>query len=267
MWKSRAICTRVPSLRRISFASVSMATTLIVTLQGAQAIYLPVVGYVNGNYAFGVAFSSIFSPLAFLGLMRLPAALWLTQDYSYADIDHMQVTGVDETEGLDLIDMTTKNTASSRAFPYRGLDERDGGRSVSAEERFYPSNSWRSIIIRFLFLVPLLGSVALSAAYIGQSQPAYGGVFFTSTHIVVVTFYLVLAIGIILTFSVYFWKGNTTNTVLPCIGATWYKVYTGILILLAVVAMVISGLETRKSTCGIYTTMRPSVDQFGCANM
>ena len=45
-----------------------------------------------------------------------------------------------------------------------------------------------------------------------------------------ISFYLVLTVGVILTFSVYFWTGNTSSTVLPCMGTTWYKTYTGFLI-------------------------------------
>lgn len=118
-------------------------------------------------------------------------------------------------------------------------------------------------MIRMIFLIPLIGSVALSIASIASSQPGYGQ-FFTGTLLALVAFYLVLIIGVILIVSVHFWTGNTGTTVLPCIEATWYKIYTGLLILLALTAMVVSGRETRKSSCGIYTTMRPYYDQFGC---
>ena len=145
-----------------------------------------------------------------------------------------------------------------------GLLDPDSGLSISPEEMFHPSNSWRGILIRMIFLIPLIGSVALSTASIAQSQPGYG-LLFTGTHLTLIAFYLALTLGVILIISIYFWTGNTSNTVLPCIETTWYKIYTGVLILLMITAMVVSGLETRKSKCGIYTTMRPYYDQFGCA--
>jgi hypothetical protein len=106
--------------------------------------------------------------------------------------------------------------------------------------------------------------VALLIASIVDTQPGYGQ-FFTGTLLVLVAFYLVLIIGVMLIVSAHFWIGNTATTVLPNIDATWYKMYTGLLILLALAAMVISGLETRRSSCGIYNTMKLYYDQFGCA--
>ncbi|KAH9205870.1 hypothetical protein DL95DRAFT_489333, partial [Leptodontidium sp. 2 PMI_412] len=250
MLKSRELCTRAPSLRRISFTSISAATTLIVTIQGVQSVYSPMAGFFNGDFAFSLAFNSIFSSIAFLGLMRLPAAFWLTNDYSYMDIDRIQTV------------MAKPGSASTLSAV--GLLNLDYGLSVSPEEIFHPSNSWRSMLIRMIFLIPLIGSVALSAASIAQPQPGYG-LFFTGTFLTLTAFYLVLIIGVIVIVTVYFWTGNTSSTVLPCIESTWYKVYTGLLIVLMIIAMVVSGLETRKSKCGIYTTFRPYYDQFGCA--
>ena len=266
MLKSRAFCTRIPSLRRISFVSVSMATTVIVTIQGIQSVYSPLQGYSDGNYAFGLAFDTIFFSLAFLGLMRIPAALWLTEDFSYADINRIQRRAGEEMEDLELEAVSTKSPARARTLSDIGLLAADSALLISPEEIFYPSNCWRSMIIRVIFLTPLVGSLALSTAYIGQSQPGYGN-FFTGTHLVLILFYLAVTVGAVVTFMIYFWKGNTGDTVLPCIGQTWYKIYTGVLIFLAVAAMVVSGLETRKTKCGTYTTMRPYYDQFGCAGM
>jgi hypothetical protein len=260
MLKSRAFCTRIPSLRRISFTSISAATTLIVTIQGVQSVYSPIAGFVDGDYAFSLAFPSVFNAIAFLGLMRLPAALWLTDDYSYMDINRVERSREEEVDGVEMEVVMAKPGSASAL----GLLHQDSGNYLSLEEMFYPSNSWRGILIRMVFLIPLIGSVALTTASIVHSQPGYGQ-FFTGTHLALAAFYLILIIGVIVIVSGYFWTGNTGSTVLPCIEATWYQIYTGLLILLALTAMVVSGLETRKSKCGIYTTMRPYYDQFGCA--
>ena len=264
MLKSRVFCTRIPSLRRISFTSISAATTLIVTIQGVQSVYSPMAGFFDGDYAFSLAFNSIFYAIAFLGLMRLPAAFWLTDDYSYMDINRMQSSRGEEVDGVEMEAVTTK-PGSASTLSAVGLLDLGSGLSISPEEMFHPSNSWRGILIRMIFLIPLIGSVALSTASIVQSQPGYG-LFFTGTHLALVAFYLILILGVILIVSVYFWTGNTSNTVLPCIETIWYKIYTGVLIVLMIAAIVVSGLETRKSKCGIYTTMRPYYDQFGCAD-
>ena len=262
MLRSRAFCTRVPSLRRISLTSVSAATTLIVTIQGVQSVYSPISGLFDGDYAFSLAFNSIFYAIAFLGLMRLPAAFWLTDDYSYLDIDRLESSRGEEMDSVEMEAVVTE-PGSSSTLSAVGLLDLNSEFSLSPAGMFHPSNSWRGILVRLIFLIPLLGSVALSTVSIMQSQPGYG-LFFTGTHLILVAFYLVLIIGVILILSVHFWTG-TNNTVLPCIETTWYKIYTGLLILLMITAMIISGLETRKSKCGIYTTMRPYYDQFGCA--
>lgn len=114
MLKSRAFCTRIPSLRRISLTSISAATTLIVTIQGVQSVYPPLAGFFGGEgssigyFAFSLAFNSIFFAIAFLGLMRLPAALWLTDDYSYMDIDRMERRRGEEADGVEMEAVTAK---------------------------------------------------------------------------------------------------------------------------------------------------------------
>jgi hypothetical protein len=83
MRSSRVFLTRIPSRTRISFFSATSAKTLTITLQGVQAIYCLLVRPLDWGVA--MAIDSIFFPLALLGLLRLPAAIWLTEDYSYAD--------------------------------------------------------------------------------------------------------------------------------------------------------------------------------------
>lgn len=262
MVKSRSFCTRVPSLRRISFTSISAATTIIVTIQGVQSIYAPMAGFWGADYAFSLAFPSVFNAIAFLGLMRLPAALWLTADYAYMDVDQVERIDGEEFSGVEMEVIRMKQGSASSI----GLLHLDSGTSVCIEELFYTRNSWRSIVIRLLFLAPLISSVALCLGSIlhMHTQPGYGQLF-TGTHLSLIAFYLVLIIGVIIIVSFYFWTENTGNTVLPCIESVWYKVYTAVLIMLAIIAIVVSALETRKSVCGMYTSMRPYYDQFECA--
>jgi hypothetical protein len=135
MLKSRAFCTRVPSLRRITFISISAATTLIVTIQGVQSVYSPVQGFFDGNYAVSLAFDSIFYSLAFLGLMRLPAALWLTEDYSYMDIDKAESTAGEEMDSVEMETVTTK-PGSIRALSTTGLLAQDSGFLLNGNYQF-----------------------------------------------------------------------------------------------------------------------------------
>ena len=165
--KSSILYTGTPAVRIETFTSISAATTLIVTIQGVQSVYSPKEGFFDGNYAFSLAFDSIFYSLAFLGLMRLPAALWLTEDYSYVDIDRMESTISEEMGGVEMEAVTTKPGSTSTLSTVELL-ARDSGLSISREEMFHSSNSWRGISIRIIFLIPLIGSVALTTAYLGS---------------------------------------------------------------------------------------------------
>jgi hypothetical protein len=92
MIESRKLCTRLPSGSRIPLMSASAMKTLLVTMQGIQAMYGLLKGLKLGGYALKVALPNIFLPLALAGLYRLPASLWLTEEYGYATIDSKDAT-------------------------------------------------------------------------------------------------------------------------------------------------------------------------------
>jgi hypothetical protein len=199
--------------------------------------------------------------------MRLPAALWLTEDFSYSDINNPQRVESNSVHDMELEQIASKST-SYRSLSSIGLlatnDERLPWEQPPPPSLFRPANCWRSLLTRGLFVSPVIMAQAGTAALAAQSQPGYG-LFFTGTHLTVILFYMALSTGVIVILIYYFWTGQTRNTVLPCVCSMWYKVYTAVLGVLMLVMLIISGLETRRSPCGIYTTMRPQYDQLGCA--
>lgn len=269
MVRSRAFCTRVPSLSRIRFASISAATTVIVTIQGVQSVYSPAQGFFDGSYSYQVSFETVFLSIAFLGLMRLPAALWLTEDFSYSNVETTRGVEEEPDERMELERMASKPD-SFRSLASVGLlainDERLPWEQRLSLSSAHPPNSWRSLVIRGLFVIPVVVALGGAIGLAAQSQPDYG-MFFTGTHVALISFYMTLSTGVIVILSYYFWTGQTRTTVLPCVCSLWYKVYTAMMAVLILVVLVIAGLETRRSPCGIYTTMRPYYDQFGCAKM
>lgn len=52
---------------------------------------------------------------------------------------------------------------------------------------------------------------------------------FTVTVISVILFYMILVGATTIMFSYYSIRGYTVTTIIPCIGTTWYKIYTGII--------------------------------------
>ena len=58
--------------------------TAIVALQGVQAVYVFTGALTGSTRMPRFAVDTLFSAIAFLGLVRLPVAFWLTSDYVYA---------------------------------------------------------------------------------------------------------------------------------------------------------------------------------------
>lgn len=105
MIESRAYCLRTPRLFRAKVLSPSGGKTLLVTLQGMQALWVLIHGATKTSYGQTVATNTIFLPVAVFGLFRLPAAFWLVDDYTYADID---------TRGANYVPLIPPELSSSR---------------------------------------------------------------------------------------------------------------------------------------------------------
>jgi hypothetical protein len=60
--------------------------------------------------------------------------------------------------------------------------------------------------------------------------------------------------GMFITFA-YIFSGSTHTTIIPCIHAAWYKIYTGILMVMAVIAVLLAALEIRQLQNGTITTL------------
>jgi hypothetical protein len=74
-----------PERTRISILSKSAAETVVVTLQGVQAVWDLCSVLPSLNYGQSIALPTIFSPLAIFGLLRLLVALWITEEVSYRE--------------------------------------------------------------------------------------------------------------------------------------------------------------------------------------
>lgn len=78
--------TRRPNHQRIRLMSATFVKTITIAYQGMQALYLLLGGLgMRNSYGDSFAFDSLLFPLAVIGLGRIPGALWMTEDYSYAD--------------------------------------------------------------------------------------------------------------------------------------------------------------------------------------
>ncbi|KAE8441806.1 hypothetical protein EG329_004259 [Mollisiaceae sp. DMI_Dod_QoI] len=239
--RSRPYCLKLPDHTRASLFSKSFVKTAIITVQGVQAIYVLVEGFTHNS--FQIAVDTLFFPLAVLGLLRLCAALWLTEDYFYTEHGR-----------------TTQRSPRSRTIPYSPDTKTifymeivdPAGQDDYRETRFYAVNSWRGRLFHIIFLIPILLLWIMCLMYLVPWGGPYEGE--APTLLLVNIFYMLFLTATLLIYAYYFIWGPSGTTVIPCIVSTWYRIYTCILMLMIIVLIVVASIATRRTVCGTYTT-------------
>jgi len=245
MIKSRKFITRRPEGTRVPLMSASAVKTLLVTLQGVQAMYGLIRGLNLGGYALRVAFPNIFLPLALAGLYRLPASLWLTEEYGYRTMS--------PEEALELEELELKGLE---------LEESEVGDLVLTN-KLCSKKKWRVIAVKTFFLGTIAVLCALSIYYFKPNPRVTSG---TASTLTINLFYTIFLFVTFVTVAVYTAKGESNTTIIPCISSTWYRIYTYLLFLLALWLVIASALETRITACGENTTYAAKLgfDHFIC---
>ncbi|KAH8796078.1 hypothetical protein F5882DRAFT_477998 [Hyaloscypha sp. PMI_1271] len=228
MKQSRTFCTRLPAHNRTSILSGSSIKTVLAALQGAQAISTLCVGWRSGHQALSIALPTIFLPCAIFGLFRLPAALWLSDEYGYADIGSWDACVISEL---------LESPRQIAELPDRIQRP--------------PSSTWRSIAVKILYIAPLIGLLALLVLYF---VPLQHHQVWTITDLVTQLFYLCFLLTTITSTLIHMVRNQTDSTIFPSVDKTWYTCYTVVLYLLALVYLIFASLETRRTPCGEYTT-------------
>jgi hypothetical protein len=272
MERSKLYCTRVADTPRIKFNSQTTVETAIVAVQGMQAILNLSKGFAGG---WQVSIATMFFPLALIGLLRLPATYWLSEEATYTD--HRSIVGIerpaarnpdDDTYSdyrttLDgeklLLGSPSSDTSSlaSKASPSTkplltirySLEPNDTPPYIA-----HRPNSWRGWLVRIFFLTCILALASLS---ITLTLPFlnFWDIFMSITAYLQAWFYSFMLVSTFLIIAKYANDEEaTTTTVIPCIHTLWYKIYTGILFLLMLIFILFAALETKKSTCGSFTT-------------
>jgi hypothetical protein len=254
--KSREYCVTLPETSHASILSAQSIKTLIITLQGANAIYVLIIGLFPSPAAADLSFAntasigSIFFPLAVFGLMRLLAAFWLTEEYVYINCENGEATTIasqrSQSDGPEKIQLVQVRTPSTNDL----LDMSD----VWSGEDFKPSSNWKSWLFRGFFLLPIIGLIILCLYYIIPTSRSGTLSLLTATTFTLVLFYLFFLTVSAFVYGYYFIRGRNTTTVLPCVTSRWYQIYTALLGALMLILVVIASIETRKSACGYYTT-------------
>ncbi|RDW67518.1 hypothetical protein BP6252_08914 [Coleophoma cylindrospora] len=266
MEKSRRFCTHAPPRRRTAILSADSAKTIIISLQGAQALYSLVTGVLqyygigNSSFDYTIAVDSLFSPLAVLGLLRLYAASWLTNDYLY--VENFNNRGTYSWDNSDYGKPTSflGEDALVKMHLLPPLDSYPQG-------SYHPQNSWWAIALRIIYLLPLCTCLVACILYL---RPIGGQTFselvssFSPPVFMLILFYMFFLSVSIFTCSTYFILGRATSTVIPCIDTVLYKIYTCVLAVMVVGLVIVSAIYTRRTACGQYTTYSIESDQAVC---
>jgi hypothetical protein len=242
--------------------------TVVITIQGVQAIIVLLKGFSDNVFISNIAIDTIFFPLAVLGLLRLFAAFWLTENYFYAELEDRSMAPAWKR---------TPSSPGSQTMPYLLSETRTTSEmelldpaDYSPATRFHPVSSWRGRLFRFIFLLPIICLWIMTLMFIIPSGNGQGVIYLSPTLLLVNIFYLFFLTVTLVTYIYYFIRGPSATTVIPCIVSTWYQIYHASLIFMVLVTIIVASLETRKTACGTYTTWPPSLtgnDQWMCGGV
>lgn len=229
MLQAHAQCVRPPEQTHVGLLSGSAVKTLVITLQGIQALYVLLQ---PNEMALQISTSTLFQPMALFGLVRLPAAFWLSDEHHYLN---------DESP------RPPETVEKKRAPP-----------------KLWSHKTWRGAIIRALALLVLL---ALDVLCLYDLVPMTNLPHHTATTLALNLFWLVFMAVTSSTMVFFFARGKSTSTVIPCISSPWYKVYTLILYTMMLILIVISVAETKQTPCGVLTTYEKTWDSVLCRDL
>jgi hypothetical protein len=251
-----------------------MLTTVILTFQGVQASWIifsrlkP-----GGTLNFGSGLPNVFIPLGCLGLARLPAALWLLSDYSYAEPGEMEDKSCGRDIDLDILEAHTATTKKedasdhlSSSCPSKSVGftstflptaTTTSNESSTISSRLYSLTSRRALVYRAFWILAALGLLGGSATSTTRLFWGYSASFpyISVSRILFDVLYFIMTTSTLIIIIPYILTDRTSSTIIPCIHSLWYKLFTLFFIALSIVVVVIECLETRQLGAWDITTL------------
>ncbi|KAH6660369.1 hypothetical protein BKA67DRAFT_49621 [Truncatella angustata] len=244
--------TRLPEGPMVRLLSLEMLKTVIVFLQGIQAVTSILGNFTStGDYTTMDAVSGLFIPIGACGLLRLCAALWLTDDFHFAISDESPKSTQPPSLKSYGTGLSTGSVDSLSCEPYHKL-------LPPMPEDFH---IWYSRAFRMFFMMPIAGCFALDILFISPLVGTFGrkGIF-TTTSWLLGAYYLTLLAPTVFILGYYFGTGPLRTTIIPCISKLWYKVYCIFVAVFTIVLIAVAAIEMRKTFCGKYTSLTPDFE-------
>lgn len=238
--------------------SKTFIESVIITAQGFQAIYDLAKGTQGG---WQVSIATIFYPLTIFGLLRLPAAYWLSEEGCYSHVTSEETGRESLVDGSIALKEEKQYLSSSQIFQISGspADSMLHSNQTSHFEA-RPSNNWRGRAIRTLFLFCNFLIACVATRFIAPWTPSVLTI--TAFFQIAQIFYLATSTFLIIGF--YCRKHQQTTVVIPCIQSAWYKVQTVSVFVIWIILFALACVETKKTACGGFNTIPTIYDQ-SCA--
>jgi hypothetical protein len=101
----------------------------------------------------------------------------------------------------------------------------------------------------------VFGGVWIIALFISTPALAPADTYgYTMTTFLLGVFYFVFITISLILYTFYFFRGQTTTTIIPCVSSMWYRLYSLLLTGFMMALIIIASLETNKDPTGIYTS-------------
>jgi hypothetical protein len=256
MVRSRAWITKIPEKSHVRLLSGSFFQTTVLTFQGTMLLFFIIEG-LRGETIPGAStlqgrnapegLDGLFVALQALGLMRLPAALWISSDYGYQNFRGTDM--VLERVETPLEKHVSKNILEARVSNHQSEED--------VRDRLLPLHCWQGVLYRGFWLLTIWGILGAAASSCSMFFWGYDPAlpYVAISHLLWQIMYLILSTSTILLFTVYIFQGKTHSTVIPCIHETWYKIFTMFFIIMVGVIAVLLCLETRVRVDGTTTAL------------
>ncbi|KAK0638557.1 hypothetical protein B0T16DRAFT_462327 [Cercophora newfieldiana] len=255
--RSVYFCARLPDKARMTLFSSDSIKTLIITLQGVQAVFVSDSSIYGQDakasmayYLSGASLGTIFSSLSLFGLLRLFAAFWITDEFSYVAIEDIPL-GMSRVWAISSDSLQMQPSRDGEPLFPSNTSPKFNGTGEGSPGRFRPT-SWWSRIFRFLymFIFAAFCLLCLTSLLMMQGDEVH----LSATGAMGVVTLAVYPVLVVFIYTYYAARYGCKSTLIPCMGRTWYKVLTAVIFLSWTVFPILSAIETRRTPCGKYTT-------------
>jgi hypothetical protein len=259
LFLSRRYLTTPPELSHVKFVSGSTLATVVLTIQGVQAVFFMVGNAVSELIGFPMGLPTTFLPIGLLGLLRLPAAAWVSNEWGYTFLTKGKKEWRDEQRLRDQKELRLEYTELGTSEVMGEVPEEDQFQLIE-ERRLLDTRSWKCLAYRAWWIFSISGLMALAIKDIAADfNPYHRNTPLSISELLYLILYLELCSGFLLITPAFVLRRDHASTIIPCVQSLWYKLYTGLMMLTALAAVTVASLETVQLPDGSFTTEPPLI--------